>query len=278
MKNLFVTLDYVVWQELSENLMALASLFRSEPFFPKFQSYLKSIYAKQLELLGWESQDGEPSRTGTLRATVIRVMGVSGDKNVLQKAYDMFMAHKKDGAPMDGDLRNTIFRCALRHDEATVLQALQEMFEDPHTSPEEKRDCLVAMGSVKDMQRHAKVLDYIFWSGKTRLQDFAFPLGSLSGSSDQGGLAVWKYFKANYERLQTRLGEGSTMWSSCVGLSARGVTTVEYADEVEAFFQDPKHILGSAQRRFDQALEVVRTKISRRERDREAVAAYFDSL
>ena len=272
------TAEYAVWQELSENLNGLASLFRSETFFPKIQAFLRNTYSKQHKRLGWKSQPDEPSRTGTLRATVIQLLGVAGDKEVLQKAFDMFMAYKKSpvGCPIEGDLRKAIFRCALRHDEAAVLQGLKEISEKKDTSPELKRNCLIVMGSVKDMERHREVLDYVFWSGHVRLQDFAFPLGALSAGSDDGGLAVWKYFKTNYSRLQARLGEGSTLWSSCVGLAVRGLTKSEHADEVEAFFSGRSP--GSAKRRLDQSLEIVRTRITRKERDRESVAAFFESL
>ena len=33
--------EYVVWQELSENLAGLASLYRSEPFFERYQNFLR---------------------------------------------------------------------------------------------------------------------------------------------------------------------------------------------------------------------------------------------
>jgi hypothetical protein len=247
-------------------------------FFPQLQSFFKTIYSNQMSRLGWKSKPNEASGTGTLRATVISMMGISGDKVVMKQAFDAFMAYRKDpvGAPIAGDLQHAIFRCALRHDEATVQKALRDIYEDSRTSPESKRNCLIVMGCVKDLQHHADVMDYLFWSGQVRLQDFAFPLGSLSGTTDEGGVAVWEYFQKHHSKLHDRLGDGN--WGGCVALSCRGVTTTEKADEIEAFFADPSHPVGSAKRRLEQALEVVRTRIDRRERDREGVAKYFSNL
>ena len=260
-----------MWQELSENLSNLASVFRSEPFFAKFQSFLKKLYSRQMQILGWEPKEGEAARTGTLRATVIGMLGIARDPDVLQTAFDRFMTYKKDPDSIPGDLRLSIFRCALRLDEAAVFDALKEIYEGS-SFPEEQRNCLTVMGCVTDGERHAAMFDYVFNSGKVRLQDISMPLGSLAGTTDEGGRAAWSYFCDNYSDLHSRLGSGP-VWSVAVALSCRGLTTLAEADQVDEFFGSRD--LGSAKRRLAQALEVVRTKAKRRERDREAMADYF---
>ena len=47
-----------MWQELSENLAGLVSLYRSEDFFESFQAFMRSLYAKQMELLN--QMGGDP--------------------------------------------------------------------------------------------------------------------------------------------------------------------------------------------------------------------------
>lgn len=104
----------------------------------------------------------------------------------------------------------------------------------------------------------------------------AFPLGSLSSASDQGGRATWDYFKRNYETLHAKLGTGF-LWRDCVGLSCRGLKTAAEAQEVEDFFHQPNRSAGSGARRLQQALEVVRTSAARIERDRDALSAFFQN-
>jgi aminopeptidase N len=205
-------------------------------------------------------------------------MGLTGDKGVMKKAYEVFSVHRSDpnGSPIPGDLQGAIFRCALRYEEMAVFDGLREIYEGPGASPEEKRECLMVMGKVKDTVLRQKMMDYVFWSGFVRLQDITFALSSLATSDDDGGIAVWNFFKSNYAELSTKIGKGSNTWSACVGLSVSGLTTIEAANEVEAFFE--KHPAGSASRRLEQGLEVVRTKIMRRERDREALTTFLDDL
>lgn len=225
-----------------------------------------------MQILGWEEKENEESRTGTLRSTVISMLGVARDPDVLQAAFDRFMAYKNKTDSIPGDLRLSIFRCAMKHDEATAFSALKEIYEAT-SFPEEQRNCLTAMGCVTDSVRHAEMFDYVFNSGKVRLQDISMPLGSLSGTTDKGGRASWAYFCNNYADLHKRIGS-SPVWGACVALSCRGLTTLEEAAAVDEFFgsRDP----GSAKRRLSQALEVVRTKAVRRARDRAAMEEYFE--
>jgi puromycin-sensitive aminopeptidase len=266
------TADYAVWQELSENLADLCSVYRSQPFFPKFQAYITKIYAKQLEVLGWDAKEGESQRTGTLRASIINMMGRAGDATIREEAFRRFCAYEQDGTSIPGDLQGIVFRLALRHDEDHVYPALRRIYEKC-TFPEEQRNCLAAMGSVQDMNRHTEMLDYALFSGQVRLQDVAFPLNSLSASSDKGGRACWESFKNQHERVISKFG-GGPMWGACVGLSCRGLRTLKEADEVEVFFAaNPP---GSAKRRLVQGLEAIRTRATRLERDVEQVAAFLD--
>jgi hypothetical protein len=161
--------EYAVWQELSENLSGLASLYRSEPFFRQYQNFISATYTRQMEKLGWDAVPKESSRAGTLRAKILAMMGVSHDESVLNEAYKRFMLYKEDPtrSPISGDLRIVVFSLALRHDEATVLQALKEIYEQS-TFPEELRDALGVMGRVKDPSRISEVFEYSLYSGKVR--------------------------------------------------------------------------------------------------------------
>lgn len=161
---------------------------------------------------------------------------------------------------------------ALQHDEDTAFEALQALFEKVEGSPEEKRHCLLAMGSAADPKRHAAMLDYVMVSGKVRLQDIAFPLVSLSTSSDEAARATWDYFRHNFTALQAKY-ESGPMWASIVDLSCRGLST---AAEVEEFFETHGGA-GSATRRLSQALEIIRTRATRRDRDREALRVSLDT-
>jgi aminopeptidase N len=268
----FFCAEYPVWQELSDNLASVASLFRSESFYPKLQRFLLNIYSPHLPKLGWDSQPGEDPRTATLRALVVGMLGRAGDADVAKTAFEKLMAHSAgNGTQLPGDLQETFFRYALRHDETQAFAALLHAYEHS-TFPEEQRNALSALGCVSSPKLHSQMLEYTLFSGKVRLQDIMFSLGSLSGSSDYGGLACWQFFTSNYDRLFAQLGAGP-MWPGCVGLCCRGLRSENDINDVETFFST--HELGSAQRRLTQALEVVQVQIRRRERDRDSLESFL---
>ena len=263
--------EYAVWQELSENLENLVSLYRSEEFFDKFQTYLRNIFSSHFGRLGWDAKEDDGARTGTLRGTIVSMMSAAGDNSVRHEGFRRFCAYEQHGVEIPGDLQLIIFKLAMCHDEAHTLAALKSIYEKT-TFPEEQRNCLDVLGSVKDMSRHADMLNYALFSGKVRLQDIAFPLNSLSSTTDEGGRACWTFFQVHYSEIKSKFASGP-MWGPIVGLTCRGLRTLEGANEVESFFQENPP--GSATRRLSQALEAVRTKAARLERDREAVANYF---
>jgi len=235
------------------------------------------LYAQHMERLGWDAVDGESQRIGTLRATIISMLGVAGDESVCEEAYTRFCEYASDpeGSNVPGDLQRIMFRTALRHNEEEVYPMLKRIYENS-SFPEEQRNCLSVLGCVKDMKRHKEMIEYTLFSGKVRLQDIAFSLSSLSSTTDEGGRACWDLLNDRIGEIHGQFGVGP-MWGAVCGLACRGLRTLEEADEVEAFFMDPAHPPGSAKRRLTQALEGVRTKAARLERDRAAVAAFLES-
>lgn len=271
-----MTIEYVVWQEISENLGGLASLYRSEPFFDKFQNFLRTIYSKHMERLGWDASPEESQRIGTLRASIISILGMAGDESVCAESYNRFCeyASNPEGSSVPGDLQRVMFRNALRFKEQEVFPMLKTIYENS-SFPEEQRNSLSALGCVKDMTLHKDMLEYTLFSGKVRLQDIAFSLNSLSSTTDEGGKACWDLLQSRIDEMHSKYAVGP-MWGAVCGLSCRGLKSLSEADEVEVFFQNPAHPPGSAKRRLTQALEAVRTRAARLERDRMAVAAFLE--
>ena len=270
--------EYAVWQELSENLAALATLYRSETFFPKLQQFLHRIYSKQMRAIGWDERPGDDQLTGTLRSTIIGMMGVAGDEKVCSEALTRFKAYVEnpEANAIPGDLRTAIFRTALRADEEYVFTKLRQIYEE-NSDPGVQRSSLMVMGRVKDADRHADMLDYTLYSGNVRFQDIAFALHGLTTTTDEGGRKCWQNFKDDFDNLAARFRAGHVLWGSIIGLTSRGLKTLEEADEVEEFFADPAHPAGAGQRRLEQGLEGLRTNAARLARDRDAVFTFLET-
>jgi hypothetical protein len=228
-----------------------------------------------MDRLGWDASAGESQRVGTLRATIIDILGVAGDESVCEEAYNRFCeyAANPEASSVPGDLQRIMFGNALHHDEAEVYPMLKKIYENSNF-PEEQRNCLSVLGSVKEISKHKEMLEYTLFSGEVRLQDIAFSLSSLSSTTDEGGQACWDLLKTRIGEIHGKFGVGP-MWGPICGLACRGLRTEAEADEVEAFFSNPAHPPGSAKRRLTQALEAVRTRATRLERDRDAVSMFL---
>lgn len=270
------TAEYAVWQELSENLSALASLYKSEPFFVKFQNFLHNIYANQMETIGWDPKLDDDEHTGSLRATIISMMGLTGDTAALEEALRRFKSfvENPDTDLVTGDVRTAIFRAALRADEGFVSSELKRIFETA-ADPGVQRSALSVMGRVKDIDRHREMLDYALHSGKVRYQDMAFVLNGLATTTSEGGRKCWNNFVSDFDRLAAKFREQHVVWGMLLGVTSRGLETCEEADMVEQFFAEPDHPAGAGQRRVAQALEAVRTNAARLDRDRDIVASFL---
>ena len=271
--------EYVIWQDLAENLSSLASLWKNEKYFPKFQVFLKNIFSKQMTIIGWETLPTDDKRTGSLRSTVISMLGLAADDDVCAESLRLFKSYVTDpvGKALDGDLRTAIFRNALRADEEYTFTELKRIYEG-NSSPDIQRSALLTLGRVKDEKRHREMLEYTLYSGKVRFQDISWVLSGLSSTTNEGGRALWQNFVDDFDNLASTFRSGHVVWGGIVGITARGLKTIEEAKEVEAFFADPAHPAGAGQRRLNQALEGLRTNAGRLERDRKAVQEYFDAV
>lgn len=231
-----------------------------------------------MERLGWDGVPGESQRVGTLRGTIIDMLGMAGDMSVCKEAYRRFCEFESspESANIPGDLQPIIFRNALRLNEEEVYPMLKRIFEKS-SFPEEQKNCLSVMGCVKDPKRHLEMLEYTLFSGRVRLQDVAFPLNSLSSTTDEGGRACWDFFRTEIVNIYSKF-EAGPMWGAIVGLACRGLKTLEEAEAIENFFTNPAYSPGSAKRRLTQALEAVRTRATRLERDRNAVSEFLDGF
>ena len=274
--------EYVIWQEISENLSAIAGnvIEKDDDFYAGFQSFLHKLYSGHLHRIGWDATPSDAtfassSRIGTLRATMIGMLRQAGDSSTLRNSFERFVRYHEDATahPISGDLQYAIFRAALEYDEERTFAMLKERLAIPRNknlSPEEEQSCLQVLGCVQSSERRAEVMHYIFKSGEVRLQNVLYPLSSLATTTKEGGKECWLYFQANYDELKSRMGP---MWGGCAGLCCRGLRTLQEATEVEAFFD--RHEAGSARRRVAQSLELVRTRAHQRERDRPLLAAFF---
>jgi hypothetical protein len=121
-----------------------------------------------------------------------------------------------------------------------------------------------AIGSFPSQAIKRRVLEWAT-SGAVKLQDFFYPIGSVSSSSAAGLELTWAYFQEHFDRIRTML-KKSVAWlmEAVVISSVSGFATVARADEVEAFFV--AHPLPQNSRKISQAVENIRVSAAYCER------------
>ena len=121
-----------------------------------------------------------------------------------------------------------------------------------------------AIGSFPSQAIKLRVLEWAT-SGAVKLQDFFYPIGSVSASSAAGLELCWAYFQEHFERIRSMLKKSVAWLMDAVILnSVSGFATSARADEVEAFFV--AHPLPQNSRKISQAVENIRVSAAYCER------------
>lgn len=93
------SIEFNLWQELSENLMSLGSLYRGASFFPKYQLLLTEIYEPQFKRLGWEPLENESSRAGkVMHCLIISILILTLElfsQRILEGDYYSSLGHRR---------------------------------------------------------------------------------------------------------------------------------------------------------------------------------------
>ena len=129
----------------------------------------------------------------------------------------------------------------------------------------DRKHVYLSLGALPTAALKRRVLDWAT-SGEVKLQDFFYPIGSVSQSSAEGLDLAWAYFQEHFERLTGMLAKSVSWLTDALVLnSVSGFATAAKADEVAAFFE--AHPVPQSSRKIAQAVENIRTS-----------AAYCDRL
>ena len=110
--------------------------------------------------------------------------------------------------------------------------------------------------------------------GGVKLQDFFYPMRSVSASGPAGADIAWQFFQDNFERLQAKLdGASPSLMDAVIVCCCKGKLTTDRADEVDAFFA--AHPLPLSSRTIKQTVEDMRLQASFAQNVAAAARAFF---
>ncbi|CAI5716348.1 unnamed protein product [Hyaloperonospora brassicae] len=260
------------WKEISRNMGYYSNLFSEEAFFPQFQQYVRTLFAQVMKELRWDADPAKEADAdeGEFRQTVIRRLGLAGDKDVIAEANKRFHAYiGGNSAILSGDLRRAVFDIEVAFGDASSAKLLQELHNKSDFA-EERDDCLAAMGSVSDPSAKLEVLEWAVEN--VRSQGIHHPF--ISVASDKAGANVaWQYVKEKWDVLAKKYSATTLGMIVCGTVSC--FQTMDMATEVEAFMADKD--TSGYRRRLNVALEAVRLKSATFGRDRDPLAKWLET-
>jgi len=225
-----------------------------------FAAFAARLVAPAAAAVGWESRadDGHLSKLVRMTLVELEARFCSGDPAVQAKAralWDAIMAGDKDACP--SDIKVAVFKIVAKGGGEAEYGALMAHLARCDNDTDRKH-VYAAMGCFPSTALQMRVLDWALGgSGNIKLQDFFYPIGSVSGSSAAGLELTWATFRTRFAEISTMLKKSvSWMMDALILSSVSGFATAARADEVEAFFR--ANPLPQSARKISQAVENIR--------------------
>lgn len=125
----------------------------------------------------------------------------------------------------------------------------------------EKKLVLGSLGWTNDRSLKNRTLEWTLSGEGVKTQDFFYPMGSVSGSGNEGTELSWEFFQKNLPRIQTKIGKASSsLMDACIFNCCGGFLSNERADEIESFFKT--NPLPKSGRKISQMIENIRANAS----------------
>jgi len=249
-----------VWEALAQVLTALDKLLIQAPEIRKrFGQFASSLVKPAALKVGWNPRSDDGHLGKLLRATLISLLSLFcwSEPEVLGEARQRFEAilhDPSDVATLPTEYKVPVLSMVLKAGHQSEFDQVMRLYNEAPSNVE-KKQVYNAIGSTSDPKLKRKVLD---WALKDiKLQDFFYPIGSVSGSSHEGLELAWDFFKTNFGALKAKLATASSsLMDAVIVYSCGSFSSGEKADEIEAFFKE--NPLPSSQRKIAQTLERIR--------------------
>ena len=221
---------------------------------------VRDLVAPVVSDLGWDPRPDDGERTPSLRASVLRTLGVIGDDPDVQ-AEALLRFHQALGGEtvLHPDTEAAILEIVASHGGPDVYEAILARYRAP-ANPQEEIRYLYALGSFGDHDLANRTFDLAL--SQVRTQNAPYLLGSMLANRITGP-TIWRRLTAEWDAVVTRFPSNSLprMLDGVRGLC----TPRALADEVTAFVND--HPLAAGGRSVEQILERLGVNVAFGERE-----------
>ena len=138
-----------VYDQIIDTFTFINRLLAGDPARPRFQQRARAVLRPAFDRVGWDAKPGEASQTMTLRASLIRGLGLLNDSDIIAGCRSRFDNFLSDPSTVPPDLRPTILAVVGRYADSGTWEKLHKLGLKT-TSTEEKQFYYEALGNAID--------------------------------------------------------------------------------------------------------------------------------
>lgn len=264
--------NYTVWRDLATQLDDLDNILYGEKFYPKFQTYIQSIFTLVVQKVGWNKKQGDGHLDSLLRELVLAQAGRYGDKMVVETARERFEKFLKDKKSLEPDLRAMVYSLVAKSGDKNDYEKLLKLYRATDLQ-EEKNRLASALCQFKQTSLIKKNLKFIL-SGEVRDQDAPLFL-AVASSNNYARDLVWKFIKENWKFIYSRYA-GGHLCSRIITETTSDFDTDKMANEVAQFFK--KNKVPGMERVVAQAIERIKSNSAWKKASLTSVKKFLETL
>lgn len=198
----------------------------------KLRQLSKQIASKQYERLGWQSSKTEPETDTKLRATIAGMMVFGRDKDVLERAKELYDAHTLE--TIEPDVRGLVLAVMVRHfPNEDLINLLLETYTST-ASVDLKLDICDGLTSSEDPETIARLLNTMLDTNTIRTQDTARWFVYLIRNRESRDMA-WQWMKDNWDWIEKQFA-GDKSYDDYPRYAAMGLSTRSQLEDYKIFF------------------------------------------
>jgi aminopeptidase N len=171
------------------------------------QSFVRRVAGPSFARLGWDPENGEPERIGTLRARLLQALGTLGaDLDVRASSAARLRAYLDDRSALAADLVTAVVTVVAGAGGEDEYERMLEQFQKA-TTPQDEIRYLYALAAPEDGALLQRTLELCL-SPAVRTQDAPYLLATVLASR-AGHRLAWRFLTEHWEGVLGRFPSNS---------------------------------------------------------------------
>jgi aminopeptidase N len=213
----------------------------------RFNAFVRKQFEANGSSLGWAVRSGDSDEQKTVRASLMSILGRTGDPQAGATARELVQRYIKDPPSVEGTLVGPAFATAAAQGDTSLYEQISAALPKARSTGE-YNTYLLALAQFSQANLAERTIALVD-AGKVRQQEYPLLFGVLLANAHTQD-AAWAYLKEHWSDLAEKV----TSFGGRGAVSALGTfCSEEKRADVAQFFQ--QHPAPGAQRTVNQSLE-----------------------